>query len=152
MSRQQTTLIMLLCLVSSDSLTPPTRRLVTPASRSTSGDQHLRLSWRGNNHDGRRLMAKKYSFELQLEKLIERREGLGIGRDVAQCEIGLSQRTVSRLHARLLLADGALQIDDLDSTNGTSVAGELVLPGECRALQVGANLKIGEITLAVASS
>jgi adenylate cyclase len=55
---------------------------------------------------------------------------------------------VSRRHARLVLADNILQIEDLGSTNGTAVDGLAVGAGALRALQAGAKLRLGDIELA----
>jgi class 3 adenylate cyclase len=104
------------------------------------------LRFQGSDRSGR-----KYGFDMNLEKLMGRREGVVIGRDVDQCDVVLAHSTVSRRHARLLLAGGVLQVEDLDSTNGTSVDGAAALPGERQSLQVGAMLKIGEVTLVVGS-
>jgi adenylate cyclase len=56
---------------------------------------------------------------------------------------------VSRRHARLVLADKILQIEDLGSTNGTAVDGAVVAAGAMRPLLVGAKLRIGDIELDV---
>jgi adenylate cyclase len=53
------------------------------------------------------------------------------------------------VHARLVLADNALHIEDLGSTNGTSVDGAVVATGALPPLQGGAKLRIGDIELAV---
>lgn len=44
----------------------------------------------------------------------------------ADCDIQLADGSVSRRHARLAFRDGTWIIQDLDSTNGTIVNGELV--------------------------
>ncbi|HMJ99647.1 MAG TPA: FHA domain-containing protein, partial [Reyranella sp.] len=46
-------------------------------------------------------------------------------------------------------AANTLQIEDLGSTNGTSVDGAVVIAGILRPLQAGARLKIGDIELSV---
>jgi pSer/pThr/pTyr-binding forkhead associated (FHA) protein len=46
-----------------------------------------------------------------------------IGRD-ASAEILIDSQVVSRRHARITLADGIAQVEDLGSKNGTSVGGE----------------------------
>jgi adenylate cyclase len=61
----------------------------------------------------------------------------------------LSHPTVSRRHARLLIAANTLQIEDLGSTNGTSVDGAVIVSGLLRPLQAGARLRIGDIELSV---
>ena len=67
------------------------------------------------------------------------RNALVMGRDSA-CEIALAETTVSRRHARLLFRDGAWIIQDLDSTNGTTVNGKYV--GRCQ-LHPGDRLRLG---------
>ena len=67
------------------------------------------------------------------------------------CDIVLSHSTVSRRHARLLLAGGELQVEDLGSTNGTSVDGVPIAAGKRGLLHLGTALKFGEITLAIGS-
>jgi hypothetical protein len=83
----------------------------------------------------------------KFSKLLEKREGLVIGRDF-ECDGVLSHSTVSRRHARLVLADNILQIEDLGSTNGTAVDGAVVAAGALQPLPMGAKLRIGDIELA----
>ena len=54
---------------------------------------------------------------------IEARDGflLGRGRD---CDVAFDDAAVSKMHARLHLADGIATIEDLDSTNGTLLNGK----------------------------
>ena len=98
---------------------------------------------------GADLAGRKFCFELAFDRLTKSREGFVIGRDVDQCEAVLLHPTVSRRHARLLIAANTLQIEDLGSTNGTSVDGAAVIAGKLRPLQAGARLRIGEIELTV---
>jgi pSer/pThr/pTyr-binding forkhead associated (FHA) protein len=49
---------------------------------------------------------------------------------------------VSRLHCRLTAGAAELQVEDLDSTNGTYVNGERV---GCAALKIGDRLGVGEV-------
>ena len=73
-----------------------------------------------------------------------------IGRDFDHCDVVLSHPTVSRRHARLVLVDNILQIEDLGSTNGTAVDGLAVASRRAAArFQAGARLRIGDIELAV---
>lgn len=110
---------------------------------TTSVMPQVTLRFRGT-HAGR-----KFAFDVDIDKLMERREGFLIGRDFEQCDITLSDSTVSRRHARLIIANGVLQIEDLGSTNGTVVNGETATPGQPQRLQSGARLKIGEIDFSV---
>jgi class 3 adenylate cyclase len=98
---------------------------------------------------GTDLAGREFGFELAFDRLAKSREGFVIGRDIDECEAVLSHPTVSRRHARLVIAANTLQIEDLGSTNGTSVDGAVVIAGILRPLQAGARLKIGDIELSV---
>jgi len=97
---------------------------------------------------GTDVAGRKFGFELQFDRLVKTREGFVIGRDFDHCDAVLSHPTVSRRHARLVLADNILQVEDLGSTNGTAVDGAVVAAGALRPLQAGARLRIGDIELA----
>jgi adenylate cyclase len=114
----------------------PTKTLSSALPRAT-------LHFQGTD-----LAGHKFGFNLKFEKLMEKREGLVIGRDF-ECDGVLLHSTVSRRHARLILLDNVLQIEDLGSTNGTAVDGAVVAAGAPRPLQAGAKLRIGDIELAV---
>ena len=119
------------------------RRENTPTKTVTSSAlPQATLRFQGADPEGR-----KFGFNLKFGKLLEKREGLVIGRDF-ECDGVLSHSTVSRRHARLVLADDILQIEDLSSTNGTAVDGAVVAAGTLQPLQVGAKLRIGDIELA----
>ena len=62
-------------------------------------------------------------------------------------DVRLNDPTVSRRHARLVFTDNVLQIEDLGSTNGTSVDGAVVAPGARQALHAGIRLRLGDIEL-----
>jgi class 3 adenylate cyclase len=98
---------------------------------------------------GSDLTGRRFSFDLDLDRLEKRREGVVIGRDVDQCDVILSHPTVSRRHARLVLAREGVEVADMGSTNGTSVDGAVVQPGASRPVESGTRLRIGDIELAV---
>jgi class 3 adenylate cyclase len=110
---------------------------------TTSVLPHTKLRFHGADMAGRR-----FGFDLQFERLVTKREGFVIGRDLDHCDAVLSHPTVSRRHARLVLADNILQIEDLGSTNGTAIDGAAVAAGAQRPLAAGATLRIGDIELA----
>ena len=90
-----------------------------------------------------------YAFELSLDRLASSSGGMVIGRAEGQCELVVSHATVSRRHARLSLAGDVLQIEDLGSTNGTSVNGKPASPGTCMPLQVGSRLRVGDVEFTI---
>jgi hypothetical protein len=119
-------------------------RVGASARTTTSVAPRATLHFHGSDLTGRR-----FGFELEIDRLLQKREGFVIGRDFDHCDAVLSHPTVSRRHARLVLADNTLQIEDLGSTNGTAVDGAAVAPGALRRFQAGAKLRIGDIELAV---
>jgi adenylate cyclase len=89
----------------------------------------------------------KHSFEITLEKLMSRSEGMVIGRAADQCDFVVAHPTVSRRHARLRLAGEALQVEDLGSTNGTRVGEQQLRAGEPVALHAGTKLRFGDVDM-----
>jgi pilus assembly protein CpaF len=65
----------------------------------------------------------------------------------AECDVVLQSSKVSRRHARLTQRNGGLVIEDLESTNGTSVNGEPVT-GE-RKIGPGDVIAIGDVTVRI---
>jgi pSer/pThr/pTyr-binding forkhead associated (FHA) protein len=62
-------------------------------------------------------------------------------------ELPLPYPALSGLHARLLRVDDRWQIEDLDSTNGTRLDGERLVPRQPRSIAAGAQIVLGQITL-----
>jgi adenylate cyclase len=91
----------------------------------------------------------KHSFEVTLEKLMSRSDGMVIGRAADQCDFVLAHPTVSRRHARLRVAGEALQVEDLGSTNGTRVGEQALKAGEPMALHAGNKLRLGDVDMLV---
>ena len=56
---------------------------------------------------------------------------------------------MSRRHARLVLVDNTLQIEDLGSTNGTAVDGRAARAGQPMAFQAGSTIRLGDVKLSV---
>jgi hypothetical protein len=63
-----------------------------------------------------------------------------------RCDVLLADPTVSRRHARLRFCDGTWALQDLDSTNGTTINGLRV--GRCQ-LRAGDRLMLGDQQLIV---
>jgi class 3 adenylate cyclase len=93
--------------------------------------------------------SQKHAFEVSLERLMARPQGMVIGRAADQCDVVVAHATVSRRHARLSLAGDAVQVEDLGSTNGTALAGKTLGAGAPMALHVGDKLKLGDVELLV---
>ena len=93
--------------------------------------------------------GQKYGFDVALDRLMAASQGMVIGRAAEQCELVVAHATVSRRHARLSLAGDMLQVEDVGSTNGTSVNGAALRGGAPAALQVGAKLRLGDVEFTV---
>ncbi|MDF1564075.1 MAG: sigma 54-interacting transcriptional regulator [Deltaproteobacteria bacterium] len=103
-----------------------TRALPDPLPRSQAGE--LVLRWRRGDESGSRPLG----------------EGpLTLGSDEGN-DLVLPDPFASAFHARLLCREGGWWLEDLDSTNGTTVGG---LPVERIGLEPGAVVRIGETEL-----
>ena len=122
-------------------------KAAVPAARRRAWSRRSRCASKAPNS-----ASHKHAFEVALDKLISRREGMVIGRAADQCELVVAHATVSRRHARLSLAGEALQIEDLGSTNGTAVDGRAARTGQPMAFQAGSTIRLGDVKLAVRRS
>jgi adenylate cyclase len=99
---------------------------------------------------GADVTGRKFGFDVAVDELAKRKQSVLIGRDSSQCDVVLLNTSVSRRHARLSVGrDNTLQIEDVGSTNGTSINGEPIVPGLTRPLEPGSTLKLGDIELVV---
>ena len=72
-------------------------------------------------------------------------EGVGtLGAD-AGCDLVLAYPTISRRHARLTQTESRLMIEDLGSSNGTSVDGQRIK--EAIPIEIGQEVRFGEVRL-----
>ena len=72
-----------------------------------------------------------------------------VGRSPAEAAFIINHEQVSRRHFRLLLVSGQVMIEDLGSTNGTSVNGIPLDPGAPLPLGDGSRLQTGNLALTV---
>jgi len=72
-------------------------------------------------------------------RMVEARDGLVLGRDAA-CDIVVHDRKASRRHATLHVAGSVVEIEDLDSSNGTLLNGKRV---QRRLLRDNDRIQIG---------
>jgi class 3 adenylate cyclase len=91
-------------------------------------------------------LGQPHICEIAVSKLAE---GVVVGRGMGQCDLVVAHATVSRRHARLSLVGDTLRIEDLGSTNGTSVDGKPVRPGFPMAAEPGSTIRLGDVKLAV---
>ena len=93
-------------------------------------------------------VAKAIEFTIQEAALLESESGLLVGRS-ARANFVIEHDSVSRNHARFVLQNGALCLEDLDSMNGTWVDGQRLEANEPVPLKPGGIVEIGKIRLRV---
>lgn len=71
------------------------------------------------------------------------RDGLLLGR-VSACDVVVADAKASRRHARLIAESGVVEIEDLESSNGTLLNGKLV---DRRMLRDGDRIEIGKTVI-----
>jgi class 3 adenylate cyclase len=91
----------------------------------------------------------KFAFDLALDKLMTQSREIVIGRSADQCQLVVAHPTVSRRHARLCFTGEALQVEDLGSTNGTSVNGTALTAGTFAPLRASDTIRLGDVQLSV---
>ena len=105
---------------------------------------HITLRFEGTDS-----ASQKHAFDVAIDRLMTRPQGMVIGRAADQCDLVVAHPTVSRRHARLALSGDALRIEDLGSTNGTAVGDKMLRAGEPMAIQAGNKLRLGDVELLV---
>ena len=78
--------------------------------------------------------------------------GVMVGRNPFDNLLVLDHEEVSRRHFRLSASGAVVEIEDLGSTNGTRIDGDLLEPGAPTPLEDGATLRIGGLMLTVSYS
>ena len=68
-----------------------------------------------------------------------------IGKKREEADYVLEDRSVSRIHARILEEEGRIYLEDLNSTNGTFKNGLRMQPYEKRRLERGDELRFGKV-------
>ncbi len=76
-------------------------------------------------------------------------EGLVIGRNPDAANIILNLEEISRQQFRLLFLGDQLMIEDLDSTNGTQLNGELLTPYQPEVIFPGAVIDIAGLQMTI---
>jgi predicted component of type VI protein secretion system len=77
---------------------------------------------------------------------------LFIGRNSGQSQLVISDNSISKQHAHIRRAGGALVVVDRQSANGTAVNGRFGKPNEEMPLRSGDTLTLGEVKLLLAES
>ena len=70
--------------------------------------------------------------------------GVVVGRHPTSATVVFDEASISRSHARFYASDDEVFVEDLDSTNGTSVGGEKLEPNSPRQLSDGDMISLGK--------
>lgn len=98
---------------------------------------------------GRDEAGAPHAFNIAGTALLREPMGVIVGRQPQSAQIVLNHPEISRAHARILLKDGEVFVEDLGTTNGSAINGQVLAPGERRALRSGDELTLGKITFKV---
>ena len=98
---------------------------------TTSGGQRLALPNKAEAILGREDAASNHFPDLDFDPLGGLNDGVG------------------RKHARIFMQQGALYVEDLNSTNGTLVNRQRLAPNQPQVIQDGDELRLGKLVLTV---
>src|SRR5262249_15204956 len=71
-----------------------------------------------------------------------------IGRG-STADLALDESSLSRLHAKFRLRDGFVEVEDLASSNGTTVRGKKIAPGSPVRVELGEAVHLGSVLVVV---
>ncbi|MDE0702556.1 MAG: FHA domain-containing protein [Rhodospirillaceae bacterium] len=97
----------------------------------------------GRSEDG-----AHYALNLQRD-ILGNPAGVVVGRNPAGSAYVIADSSVSREHARFYIEDGALRVEDLESTNGTRLNGRQLKPGLAARVGDGDELVLGSVRFTV---
>ncbi|MBL4580511.1 MAG: FHA domain-containing protein [Gammaproteobacteria bacterium] len=117
-------------------------------SKSVSGSQN---STTGIVLSGFTNASNAFRFEFGMESLTQVK-GLSVGRSNELADFVLADEQISRRHLRISLKDKKIHIEDLNSSNGTYVNGQLIAAFRPRVLNVGDRVKVGTTEIAVSTA
>lgn len=69
-----------------------------------------------------------------------------VGKLAGSVDVVIKDKTISRIHAKLLRLEGEIYVTDLNSTNGTFKNGLRIEPNEMVLIEPGDELRFGEMT------
>lgn len=94
---------------------------------------------------------KPFRFEFSAETIQQAGKGLSIGRSRELSDFVLDDEQISRRHLRVSYQDNKIQVEDLNSSNGSYLNGKLLAAFKQNKLNVGDRIKIGGTEVSVFS-
>lgn len=90
-----------------------------------------------------------HAFRVSGSSLLKAPRGLVVGRQPQSSDILINHPEISRAHLRISLKEGVVYVEDLGSTNGSSVNMAPLMPNTPISLRSGDALAMGKITFQV---
>ncbi len=94
---------------------------------------------------GRDSDGKSFSGRLSEAAMRRLKYGVTVGRHDELCDVTVNHASLSRRHARFRLKDDRLLIEDLNSTNGSSLDGKALKPFEPQAVDASSAVLLGDV-------
>jgi hypothetical protein len=126
-------------------------RIVTPTpsaahSPSLTPSETVGPAWLFTGRDSE---GREFSGRLSETLLRRSKYGITIGRHDELCEVLVNHTSLSRRHARFRLQGEQLMIEDLNSTNGTTLDGKALKPFEPQPVVPSSVIVMGDVQIAV---
>jgi hypothetical protein len=145
-----------MCLYCGMPLTDDLRRVATRALDNTDFEEGqprwgtARFSSRMNLVVNVRGSKKKFVFDAdEVDELVIGRVDPDTGEEphIPLDEFDALEKGVSRRHAAIVRRDGALNIMDMGTPNGTFLNGQRLVPNQARVLRDGDDIRLGHLVL-----
>lgn len=118
-----------------------------PPLRPTPPPPEEERAWVLSGRDG---AGNPLDFRITERALRKAAKGMIVGRNEGLSDVLIKDSSVSRRHARLVLTPEGLKVEDLHSSNGTSIAGQSLTPYHPATIAEGDTLRLGEVELTLA--
>jgi hypothetical protein len=103
-------------------------------------------AWMLNGHDAE---GKSFGGRVSLTSLRRLKYGVTVGRHDELCEVLINHPSLSRRHVRFRLQGETLTLEDLNSTNGTTVDGKALKPFEPHPIDASSTIVLGDLQFTV---
>lgn len=130
---------------SQQQINPPAQHAPTPASPASPPAATGAWSLQGSNPEAGK--SPNIHFQLTPDQFQRYGGNITIGRKPGVAHLVIDNTSISKAHAIVSFNNGTLTVSDNSSSNGTSVNGSRLSPGQQATLNAGDQLLLGEVTL-----
>ena len=96
--------------------------------------------------------AAPIRIEVDTDILRQAGKGLSVGRSEELADFTVADEQISRRHLRISLQQTQIMVEDLNSSNGSYINGQLLPAFKPRALHIGDKIKLGETEMSVSAA